>query len=505
MRTFTQTQRPTQKGKPTYAETPMQRFSGRRHVFGSTLHLQRTIGNHAVQRLLETHGDKSSGTFAISASSLSAHNLGQIQQRAKNQIKIQPKLSVGTPGSIFEQEAARVTGQVTNTAPPLNVRYQAGENVQWESHRESLRRTIPPVMQLQKVSEDEERLQARCEPHVRNDFLQVRLNADSEAVRMSQPQGAQAIVHKRDGYLGAGKSLSNEQLTAQELVLRQTGVLQRTSQAVVATIQRMLDCPSSLSEIDPTRWKSYQGDPSVFHCGFTGFLEDRAPTDDDLQNECFYDQSGALVTERHQFAGCRGTPNRYDSRQLGGIPHAILDPGGIARAGAPAFATSRFYDLSRAISSAIQVVSTAGRVIESISAGFGEAIALGVLTARASVDPQNWSFQGLPARSIRHLNMMGMIIGSAALSGNVDNLLRNLTRRLDSFGIAGLLDEIAQDVNQALQSAGVGAQRISASDLGEMSLLQLVDWLRAQGILQYSRSPEDIAREQFRAERAETL
>jgi len=78
--------------------------------------------------------------------------------------------------------------------------------------------------------------------------------------------------------------------------------------------------------------------------------------------------------------------------------------------------------------------------------------------------------------------------------------LRNLTRRLDSFEIAGLLDDIAQDVNQGLESMGIG-RRVTAGDLGLLSLLQLVDWLREQGILQYIRPPEDIAREQYAAQR----
>ncbi len=164
--------------------------------------------------------------------------------------------------------------------------------------------------------------------------------------------------------------------------------------------------------------------------------------------------------------------------------------------------TSRVYTLSRPIATAIEVVSTAGRVIRSVTDGLGTAIALGILTASASVDPGNWRFQGLPARSVRHLNVMGAILGSAALSQNVDTLLRNLTRRLDSFPIAGLLDEIAQDVNQVLQSRGGSTQSVTASDLSVLSLIQLVEWLRINGIVQYVRSPEEIAREQLAAQSA---
>jgi hypothetical protein len=280
-------------------------------------------------------------------------------------------------------------------------------------------------------------------------------------------------------------------------------VMRRPTPRAGTVIQRMLPCPAQLMDADPipAGWQAYHGDPSVFHCGFRGILENRSPTPNDPQNECFYDHSGALVDETHPYAGCRGTPNQYDSAQ-DPLDHAFMDTGGIWHAGGPAFITSRVYDLDRAISSAIQVVNTAGRIIRTVADGLKTAVALGVLTATASVDPGNWNFQGLPARSVRHLNVMGAIIGSATLSQNIDSLLRNLTRRLDSFPIAGLLNEIAQDINQIMQSRGGTAQPVTASLLGALSLLQLVDWLREQGVVRFIRPPEDIAREQLAAQAA---
>jgi hypothetical protein len=109
-------------------------------------------------------------------------------------------------------------------------------------------------------------------------------------------------------------------------------------------IQRMAACPGTLSGPTPPGWQSYHGDPSVFHCGFRGILEDRSPTPDDPQNECFYDSSGIFVDENHPSSGCRGTPNQYDSDQHP-IMHALIDSGGIVRAGGPAFLESRIHDL----------------------------------------------------------------------------------------------------------------------------------------------------------------
>jgi hypothetical protein len=106
-------------------------------------------------------------------------------------------------------------------------------------------------------------------------------------------------------------------------------------------LQRMAACPSHLGDADPVPpgWKPYFGDTSVFHCGFRTILEDRAPAAGDPMNECVYDHSGTLVDDSHPYAGCKGTPDQYDSKK-DPIKHATIDSGGIVRAGAPAFADS---------------------------------------------------------------------------------------------------------------------------------------------------------------------
>jgi hypothetical protein len=117
------------------------------------------------------------------------------------------------------------------------------------------------------------------------------------------------------------------------------------------TLQRMAACPPSLGDSDPAPpgWKPYFGPSSVFHCGFRSILEDRAPTPDDPMNECVYDHSGTLVDEHHPYAGCRGTPDQYDS-QSSPIRHFAIDSGGIVRAGAGAFLESRVHDVVEPVS-----------------------------------------------------------------------------------------------------------------------------------------------------------
>jgi hypothetical protein len=109
----------------------------------------------------------------------------------------------------------------------------------------------------------------------------------------------------------------------------------------------MTACPATLDQMGTSPgWKDYTGDPGVFHCGFEGFIEDRPPNED-LLNECFYDEGGALVDRSHEWNGCGGTPDAYDASQgwTDKLLHTFADPGGIVWSGGPAFLASRQYDL----------------------------------------------------------------------------------------------------------------------------------------------------------------
>jgi len=101
--------------------------------------------------------------------------------------------------------------------------------------------------------------------------------------------------------------------------------------------------PAACATVPPrgvSGWRSYNdtGDPAIFHCGFEGYLEDHAPAADWPVAECFYDERGRLVDESHPYAGCRGTADSYPASDWFG--HAVLDPGGILRAGIPAYLES---------------------------------------------------------------------------------------------------------------------------------------------------------------------
>jgi RHS repeat-associated protein len=103
-------------------------------------------------------------------------------------------------------------------------------------------------------------------------------------------------------------------------------------------------CPECPPVNNPD-WVAYHGGgwgEWLFHCGFDGYHENRAPTPGNPTIECFYDCNGNLVDNNHKFAGCKGTPNQYSSTN---IFHFYPDSGGIIKNFGPSFWTSRQHDL----------------------------------------------------------------------------------------------------------------------------------------------------------------
>ncbi len=141
-----------------------------------------------------------------------------------------------------------------------------------------------------------------------------------------------------------------EQLQASQAVLENelTTRLQQGVGLHGISAQRMAPCPPTLNASDPVPpgWRQYPNNPWWFHCGYRGILEDRPPSPEDPMNECFYDDNGALVDEHHIDAGCRGTPDQYDSTK-NRWEHFWSDEGGIRKKGLGAFWSSRLHYLGQ--------------------------------------------------------------------------------------------------------------------------------------------------------------
>jgi Domain of unknown function (DUF4157) len=286
-------------------------------------------------------------------------------------LPIQAKLTVGQPNDKYEQEADAMADKVVQrwamphavaaipTISPFNINaaQRACAACEKEDHdhiqrKESGEMTASPSVESRLSATKgggnplPESTRTHMESSIGADFSNVRVHTGGEAVQLSQDLSAHAFTHGSDVYFNSGKFApdtdSGRHLLAHELV----HTVQQGGSGT--NLQRMLACPPQLTVTDPppSGWKDYYGPASVFHCGFRGILENRIPTLEDPQNECFYDTDGVIVNDRHEFSGCQGTPNQYDSNN-DKIRHFFVDSGGIVARGADAYSESRRYDRYR--------------------------------------------------------------------------------------------------------------------------------------------------------------
>ena len=313
--------------------------------------LQRTHGNRVVQRLVKED--------------------------------IQPKLNVSPPNDRYEREADRVARAVTRKpvsdrhhtshttartarkhvqrmCRPCRKRHAAGKSLDCPECEGELQRTetaaaIPTVDAETTTLIQESRRGGRplpasvrsyFGPQFGHEFGDVRVHTGSKADEAARAVNAKAFTLGRDIVFRSGAYRPHADTGRYLLAHELTHTVQQSDATEPMRVQRMAECPPALARSDPvpSGWKEYQGDPCVFHCCYRGILEDRQPTPDDPQNECFYDNAGRLVDEDHPRADCGGSPNQYDSKS-DPIKHALIDEGGIVSKGWGAFWESRGKEL----------------------------------------------------------------------------------------------------------------------------------------------------------------
>ena len=96
----------TQQSVSAKATMPGRTHLGQGGEVDSILHLQRTIGNQAVQRLLDGNSvNVERGSTTPNKSACFCSDVGRIPMRTAPAVAIQAKLAIDTPGDIYEQEA----------------------------------------------------------------------------------------------------------------------------------------------------------------------------------------------------------------------------------------------------------------------------------------------------------------------------------------------------------------------------------------------------------------
>src|SRR5215212_2491669 len=113
MRTFAQKPTATQQTTSAKSATSARAHFRQNREVNSTLHLQRTIGNQAVQQMLRTHEGLQTGLMNTALPHF-GHDFSRIPIHPPAEGAIQTKLAINKQGDTYEQEADRVAEKVMN-------------------------------------------------------------------------------------------------------------------------------------------------------------------------------------------------------------------------------------------------------------------------------------------------------------------------------------------------------------------------------------------------------
>ena len=118
MHTFAKKAKATQHTTSATSMMPVRIRFGQSNAVSSILHLQRTTGKRAVQRLLPVRTEDVEASSVSSAATGPAYDFSRMPVHTNLRKNIQLKLKVNSPGDIYEQEADRVADQVMRMPEP---------------------------------------------------------------------------------------------------------------------------------------------------------------------------------------------------------------------------------------------------------------------------------------------------------------------------------------------------------------------------------------------------
>ena len=211
MRTFAPKQNAIRAAKSASSAKPGRALAGQSAEVRSILRLQRTIGNQAVQRLLQSNAEEFEAGSAITGSTHFAHDFSRIPLHAISRAKIQSKPNVSTPGDIYEQEADRVADQLMRM-PKLQLqracpcggechRCQKEHGIDKHLPTEHVRASdsgqtaVPPIVHEVLATPGpplDAATRGFMEPRFSQDFSKLRVHTDAKAAESAQVVNALA-------------------------------------------------------------------------------------------------------------------------------------------------------------------------------------------------------------------------------------------------------------------------------------------------------------------------
>ncbi len=194
------------EGKP--ASSAERRLSPYAQNLHSILHLQRTIGNQAVQRMLQADAKELEAGSASSGPTGFVHDFSRIPLHANSRVDIQPKLEVNAPGDIYEQEADRTADKVMGI-PETELSGTGQEQVQRKRDRgrSDADEIIAPSVHYELTRSTGEPLDSESrdffEARFGHDFSQVRVHTDAKAAKSARALYAKAYTTGHNVVFGA--------------------------------------------------------------------------------------------------------------------------------------------------------------------------------------------------------------------------------------------------------------------------------------------------------------
>jgi hypothetical protein len=280
-RTFAQGPKATLQTTPSKFTIPGRAHLGHRHEVSSILHLQRTIGNQAVLRLLQTY----SGELEVTSSSLASprfgHDFSRMPIHSPAVGGIQTKSAINQPGDEYEQEADHISEQVLRMPEPQLQRAcacgggcprcqteQPGQEHQSLQAKhvgssDSGQAAAPPIVHEVLASPGQPldpATRAFMEPRFGHAFSTVRVHADARASESARAVKARAYTHGQDVVFGAGQFVPETNPGKSLLAHELTHVVQQSDRSPV--LQRKPDEKAQGAGDLQLPWK--HGDYSLF-------------------------------------------------------------------------------------------------------------------------------------------------------------------------------------------------------------------------------------------------
>lgn len=227
--------------------------------------MQRTLGNPAVQRMLQPHVEGLKAGLIGTTSPCFGHDFSRIPLYPPIGRVIQTKLAINTPGDEYEQEADRVAEQVMRLPEPQLQRACAcgGECPKCQTQQpdqghlrlqtngvqasDTGQRAASPIVH-EVLAAPGQPLDAATrdfmEPRFGHNFAHVRVHTDAKAAKSARAVNALAYTAGRNIVFGAGQyapgTSTGQRLMAHEL----THVIRQDGQRGPARLQRECDDPN---------------------------------------------------------------------------------------------------------------------------------------------------------------------------------------------------------------------------------------------------------------------